>query len=75
MNSLFIGIDVSANSNVVYFMKPDGSKHSSFTVQNNLNGESMKINFHTRFLWLLLFYNNNFAAQNLPQISTQGNSR
>lgn len=38
MNSLFIGIDVSANSNVVYFMNPDGSKHSSFTVQNDLNG-------------------------------------
>ncbi len=38
MNSLFIGIDVSSTSNVVYFMNPDGSKHSSFSVQNNPNG-------------------------------------
>lgn len=38
MNSLFIGIDVSANSNVAYFMNNDGSKHSSFAVQNDLNG-------------------------------------
>lgn len=38
MNSLFVGIDVSSKTNVVYFMKPDGSKLSSFSVQNNLNG-------------------------------------
>lgn len=38
MNSLFVGIDVSSSSNVVYFMNPDGSKHSSFSVQNNTNG-------------------------------------
>jgi len=38
MNSLFVGIDVSSKSNVVYLMKPDGEKHSSFTVQNNLSG-------------------------------------
>ena len=38
MNSLFVDIDVSSKTNVVYFMKPDGSKHSSFSVQNNLNG-------------------------------------
>lgn len=38
MNSLFIGIDVSSTSNVVYFMNPDGSKHSSFSVQNSPKG-------------------------------------
>lgn len=38
MNSLFVGIDVSSKSNVVYLMKSDGEKHSSFTVQNNLSG-------------------------------------
>lgn len=37
MNSLFMGIDVSSTSNVVYFMNPDGSKHSSFSVQNSPN--------------------------------------
>ncbi len=38
MNSLFVGIDVSSTSNAIYFMNPDGTKHSSFSVQNNLNG-------------------------------------
>ena len=38
MNSLFIGIDVGSRSNVVCLLKPDGEKHSSFTVQNSLNG-------------------------------------
>lgn len=41
MNMLFVGIDVSSTSNVVYFMNPDGSKHSSFSVQNKLNGTKM----------------------------------
>ena len=38
MNKLFIGIDVGSRINAVYIMLPDGSKHSSFTVQNNLGG-------------------------------------
>ena len=38
MNPLFVGIDVSSRSNVAYLMKPDGSKHSSFSVQNNPSG-------------------------------------
>ena len=38
MNQLFVGIDVSNKNNVAYLMKPDGSKHSSFSVQNNLGG-------------------------------------
>lgn len=38
MNKLFVGIDVGSRSNAVYIMLPDGSKHSSFTVQNNLGG-------------------------------------
>ena len=41
MNSLFVGIDVSSKNNVVYLMKPDGSKHSSFSVQNNLGGAKL----------------------------------
>ena len=36
MNPLFVGIDVSSKNNVTYLMNPDGSKHSSFSVQNNL---------------------------------------
>ena len=38
MNPLFVGIDVSSRNNVAYLMKPDGSKHSSFSVKNNLGG-------------------------------------
>ena len=41
MNPLFVGIDVSSRSNVAYLMKPDGSKHSSFSVQNDLGGAKM----------------------------------
>ena len=38
MNTLYVGIDVSSNNNVIYLMKPDGSKHSNFKVANSLNG-------------------------------------
>lgn len=41
MNQLFVGIDVSSKNNVAYLMKPDGSKHSSFSVQNNLGGAKL----------------------------------
>ena len=38
MNPLFVGIDVSSKNNVVCLMKPDGTKFSTFSVQNNLGG-------------------------------------
>ncbi len=38
MDKLFVGIDVGSRDNAVYIMLPDGSKHSSFPVQNNLGG-------------------------------------
>lgn len=38
VNQLFVGIDVGSRNNAVYIMLPDGSKHSSFMVQNNLGG-------------------------------------
>ena len=41
MNPLFVGIDVSSRNNVAYLMKPDGTKHSSFSVQNNLGGAKL----------------------------------
>ena len=37
MNPLYISIDGSNKSNVVYFMKPDGSKHSNFSANNSLD--------------------------------------
>lgn len=41
MNPLFVGIDVGSRNNIAYLMKPDGSKHSSFSVQNNLGGAKL----------------------------------
>ena len=38
MNPLYVGIDVGSRNNAVYLMKPDGEKHSSFSVQNNSGG-------------------------------------
>ena len=38
MDKLFVGIDVGSRDNVVHIMLPDGSKHSSFSVQNNQGG-------------------------------------
>lgn len=38
MSSLYIGIDVSNKPNVTYLMKPDGSKHSNFSVSNARGG-------------------------------------
>ena len=41
VNPLFVGIDVGSQDNAVYLMKPDGSKHSSFSVQNNRGGAKL----------------------------------
>ena len=41
MNPLFVGIDVSSKNHVVCLMKPDGTKFSTFSVQNNLGGAKM----------------------------------
>ena len=41
MNPLYVGIDVSCKSNVVCLMRPDGTKHSTFSVQNNLGGAKL----------------------------------
>lgn len=41
MNPLYVGIDVSSKNNVTYIMKPDGGKHSSFSVQNNSGGTKL----------------------------------
>ena len=38
MNPLYVGIDVSGRSNVVYLMKPDGSKVKNFSVANSKDG-------------------------------------
>lgn len=41
MNQLYVGIDVGSAKNAAYLMMPDGSKHSSFSVQNNLGAAKL----------------------------------
>ena len=43
MNQLYVGIDVGSAKNAVYLMLPDGSKHSSFSVQNNPGGAKLLV--------------------------------
>ena len=38
MNPLYVGIDVSSRNNVVFFMKPDGTKIKNFTIPNSKDG-------------------------------------
>ena len=38
VDKLFVGIEVGSRDNAAYIMMPDGTKHSSFPVQNNLGG-------------------------------------
>ena len=43
MNTLYVGIDVSSKSNVVFLMLPNGDKHSCFSVANSLDGSSQLV--------------------------------
>jgi len=53
MNTLYVGIDVSSKSNVAYFMKPDGSRHSILTVDNNRIGAQKLVDRITSVLQTL----------------------
>ena len=43
MATLYVGIDVGSKSNVVYFMLPNGDKHSNFSVANSFDGSSQLV--------------------------------
>ena len=43
MNTLYVGIDVSSKSNVVYLMLPNGNKHSNFSVANSHKGSTQLV--------------------------------
>ena len=43
MNPLYVGIDVSSKSIVVYFMLPNGDKHSNFSVANSHDGSTQLV--------------------------------
>ena len=43
MNPLYVGIDVSSKSNVIYLMLPNGDKHSNFSVANSHEGSTQLV--------------------------------
>ena len=43
MNPLYVGIDVSSKTNVVYLMLPNGDKHSSFSDANSQDGSAQLV--------------------------------
>jgi transposase len=43
MNPLYVGIDVSSKSNVVYLLLPNGDKHSNFSVVNSHDGSTQLV--------------------------------
>lgn len=43
MNTLYVGIDVSCKSNVVYLMLPNGDKHSNFSIANSHEGSTQLV--------------------------------
>ena len=43
MNPLYVGIDVSSKSNVVYLMLPNGDKYSNFSVANSHDGSTQLV--------------------------------
>ena len=43
MNPLYVGIDVSSKSNVVYLMLPNGDKLSNFELKNSQDGSSQLV--------------------------------
>ncbi len=43
MNPLYVDIDVSSKSNVVYLMLPNGEKHSNFSIANSPAGASQLV--------------------------------
>ena len=43
MNPLYVGIDVSSKSNVIYFMLPNGDKYSNFSVANSHDGSTQLV--------------------------------
>ena len=42
-DTLYVGIDVGSNDNVVYIMKPDGNKLSNFKVRNSRDGSAVLV--------------------------------
>ena len=42
-NTLYVGIDVSSKSNIIYLMLPNGDKHSNCSVANSHEGSTQLV--------------------------------
>ncbi len=69
-NTLFVGIDVGSGDNVAYIMKPDGNKHSSFSVSNNQPGAEMLVDKVVAVLRQLCISNVTFGIESTSVYGT-----
>lgn len=71
MNPLYVGIDVSSKTNVVYLMLPNGDKHSSFSVANSQDGSAQLVR---RILSALTFHSLDTVLIGLEATSVYGDN-
>ncbi len=71
MNPLYVGIDVSSKSNVVYLMLPNGDKHSNFELKNSHDGS---IQLVKRILSALTSYSLDTVLIGLEATSVYGDN-
>ena len=71
MNPLYVGIDVSSKSNVVYLMLPNGDKHSNFSVTNSHDGSTQLVK---RILSVLTSYSLDTVLIGLEATSVYGDN-
>ena len=69
MNPLYVGIDVSSKTNVVYLMLPNGNKHSTFSVNNSKDGSILLVK---KILSALSFHSLNIVLIGLEATSVYG---
>ena len=71
MNTLYVGIDVSSKSNVVYLMLPNGEKHSNFSVTNSHDGSTQLVK---RILSAMTFHSLDTVVIGLEATSVYGDN-
>lgn len=69
MNPLYVGIDVSSKTNVVYLMLANGNKHSTFSVNNSKDGSILLVK---KILSALSFHSLNIVLIGLEATSVYG---
>ena len=71
MNPLYVGIDVSSKSNVVYLMLPNGDKLSNFELKNSQDGSSQLVK---RILSAMTFHSLDTVLIGLEATSVYGDN-